>query len=583
MKKLVVITLLILLPSVVFSNSDGPPDRYAGDPPEGNTCIRCHNSFQLNDGPGLLQIAGIPEEYALQETYRLTVSIMMDSAEGRWGFEMTALDEDNNRAGTFRLVDNDVSQLSGDAPQYVKQTRNGTYAGEIQGVWQVDWIAPDEDIGEITFWVAGNAADNDDGARGDYIYTTSGVMSPPPPLDEFELQLFEGWNLVSSPVVPVDPDIRVLFEQLIEDEILFMIRDETGNFTAPSWGFWGIEEWEFDESYEITVTEDAVVLFRGRLIDPNQRYSLRNGWNWIPYTRQEEIHPAQAFELLEDADSYWVKDRNERFFIPVLEFNGLGMIHPGDGLKLNIVEMEEDSGAVLTWPEPQGNPEPPDDPPALRHFRIARSGARTSMSLLITEWGGPYMPVEGYEIGVFTDDGILVGASVITEGPIPIIAWADNEFTEEIEGFWDNDELIFLYWDAQYDEAYPPQNVETPNGRELRGLIETYMPVRITLPEPLNQVGGKPDSQPFDFRIMNVSPNPFNAHTVVTFSLDKAELVTLKAWDTTGRLLITENAGLLSIGEHSWEFNGENLPTGIYILGIETGDRRVLTRAVLLK
>ena len=43
--------------------------------------------------------------------------------------------------------------------------------------WMLIWTAP-ADARPVTFHVAANAADNDESARGDYVYTTTAVTRP---------------------------------------------------------------------------------------------------------------------------------------------------------------------------------------------------------------------------------------------------------------------------------------------------------------------------------------------------------------------------------------------------------------------
>ena len=62
-----------------------------------------------------------------------------------------------------------------------------TSAGTAQGTndenqWTVEWTAPDADIGPITFYAAGNAANADFGTAGDYIYTAQEESTPPIPV-----------------------------------------------------------------------------------------------------------------------------------------------------------------------------------------------------------------------------------------------------------------------------------------------------------------------------------------------------------------------------------------------------------------
>jgi hypothetical protein len=66
-----------------------------------------------------------------------------------------------------------MSQLSGN---YVKQTSMGTYQGTpLSAIWPITWIAP-ASASPVTFYFAGNAANNDLLATGDNVYTDSLVV-----------------------------------------------------------------------------------------------------------------------------------------------------------------------------------------------------------------------------------------------------------------------------------------------------------------------------------------------------------------------------------------------------------------------
>jgi hypothetical protein len=47
--------------------------------------------------------------------------------------------------------------------------------------WTFDWTAPGTNVGPVTLWAGGNAADNSDTEFNDYIYTTSATISAPEP------------------------------------------------------------------------------------------------------------------------------------------------------------------------------------------------------------------------------------------------------------------------------------------------------------------------------------------------------------------------------------------------------------------
>lgn len=185
--------------------SGGPPDGRTGAPGE-TTCLDCHAG-----GPddGSMVISGVPQFYTQGETYQLTVTIQ-DPGQGRWGFELTAIDTAGNGAGSFTITDATNTQLS-DSPDpgrdYVKHTSIGTYSGTANGPvsWQVDWTAPtDRGNNVVRFYAAGNAANNDGGSSGDNIYTalsSTGPQEPVPTTNNLGLLLLLGALLLSAAYV----------------------------------------------------------------------------------------------------------------------------------------------------------------------------------------------------------------------------------------------------------------------------------------------------------------------------------------------------------------------------------------------
>ena len=170
--------------SSVFAFSSGPPDEKTGAPNE-NTCAQtgCHTGNDLNVSGGSLMLT-VPETYVPNEVYTIVVDLSR-TGQSRWGFEMTALDADNARAGSFTVGAAGNTQLSETGgKQYIKQTATGTAAGTTDAhSWEFKWTAPDADIGPITFYASGNAANGDfvHIGGGDYIYTEQAESTPPVP------------------------------------------------------------------------------------------------------------------------------------------------------------------------------------------------------------------------------------------------------------------------------------------------------------------------------------------------------------------------------------------------------------------
>lgn len=164
-----------LVPALAWSYPWGPPDGYAGDPPNFLNCTTCHYSFPVNSGDGQLQLLGLPQEYVPDSTYDFTITLQ-DTGQSRWGFELTAILANGNQGGILQPVDTSMVQISVGADtlrDYLKHTLNGTQAGQQSGSWQIQWTAPAVSSGDVSFYMAGNAANRDDLSTGDYIYTIS--------------------------------------------------------------------------------------------------------------------------------------------------------------------------------------------------------------------------------------------------------------------------------------------------------------------------------------------------------------------------------------------------------------------------
>jgi len=162
--------------------SSGPPPGYTGAPnEEPEACAECH--VPADAGTGQLSITA-PQTYIPGQTYQITVTqTNTDLTRLRWGFELTALDTSDEKAGNLASTDVFTQILNNQGPglarQYIQHTAAGTYPGQQNGAsWTFNWTAPPTDIGFITFYAAGNQANNDGNTSGDYVYKTFVTAAP---------------------------------------------------------------------------------------------------------------------------------------------------------------------------------------------------------------------------------------------------------------------------------------------------------------------------------------------------------------------------------------------------------------------
>jgi hypothetical protein len=163
----------LLAAPVLLSHSGGAPTRKTGAPRFGEQdCTRCH-AGTADSGTGKIHLTGIPERYTPGQVYNVRVSLEQ-SAQKSWGFELAARTKSGTQAGKLMTGDDGFTQVKTDKEvQFMTHTSKGMRAGTINGPVNFDffWRAPDEDVGAVYFDVAGNAANNNDSNKGDFIYT----------------------------------------------------------------------------------------------------------------------------------------------------------------------------------------------------------------------------------------------------------------------------------------------------------------------------------------------------------------------------------------------------------------------------
>ena len=88
---------------------------------------------------------------------------------------------------------------------------------------------------------------------------------------------------------------------------------------------------------------------------------------------------------------------------------------------------------------------------------------------------------------------------------------------------------------------------------------------------------------PSGFLLKQNYPNPFNPSTVIRYSLAENGFTTLKVYDLLGKtiaVLVNENQ---RTGSYSVDFNGLDLPSGIYFYKLSVNDFIETKKMVLLK
>ncbi|HUJ23998.1 MAG TPA: choice-of-anchor V domain-containing protein [Bryobacteraceae bacterium] len=179
----------MVLPILIYAFAEGPPPRVTGAPGDHGNCTGCH-AGTASSGKGNVKITfpgGL--SYTPGVTQHLTL-VVSDPDQHRWGFELSARvgsNAANGQAGDFttgsdgftQVICDDGSIKTNGTPcpastpvEFIEHTTQGTRPGQTgSAAFEFDWTPPKNDVGDVVFYAAANAANGDFSPSGDHIYT----------------------------------------------------------------------------------------------------------------------------------------------------------------------------------------------------------------------------------------------------------------------------------------------------------------------------------------------------------------------------------------------------------------------------
>ena len=185
MKKLPVLLFLLAALLALSFLTEGPCDSpvvggHTGAPGE-TGCDGCHGGTP-NTGPGMLTLdwADTSGHYVPGQVYDAVVTLEQADRD-KFGFVALALkDSGNATTGQFSIDDADRTRTFSDGPRkYVSHTPCGADAvppGSLS--WTFHWQAPATDVGPITIYLAGLAANHNHNTSGDDAYEFALHLTP---------------------------------------------------------------------------------------------------------------------------------------------------------------------------------------------------------------------------------------------------------------------------------------------------------------------------------------------------------------------------------------------------------------------
>ena len=189
MNKLYTSIILIITALALMSNSGGrgsiAGEAVTGAPNE-RTCgtSGCHDNGQFTPSVSVQLISPTNGDsdlaYKPGRDYTARLTIDASGNPGGYGFQMVALNAAGSSVGSWTASD-DTQTVTIDGKSYIEHSKRLT-----ESVIEVNWLSPDSDEGDITFYFAANAVNGTGSPGGDGSANSSMVFEFDPTLSTGE-------------------------------------------------------------------------------------------------------------------------------------------------------------------------------------------------------------------------------------------------------------------------------------------------------------------------------------------------------------------------------------------------------------
>lgn len=257
MYKLITLTVTAMAVFIVFTAGvmdDNGRAGVTGAPGEA-TCNQpsCHNTYALNSGTGSMSATSTMNNWKYVPGTLYTISVTVRKAGvPLFGLGVEICQSSGDNCGTLIVSNTAKTQIKTRTigtviRRAIVHTLNGGRSAD-SCIFTFNWMAPSTDVGNITLYAAGNAANSNASATGDYIYTMNQIITPDSgtSIDQY----LSTENSIHIFPNPVSERFNVTFNQKQNSNVNISLMDIKGSHVAEL--FNGIvSTGEFNQQFEV--------------------------------------------------------------------------------------------------------------------------------------------------------------------------------------------------------------------------------------------------------------------------------------------------------------------------------------------
>jgi len=385
-----------------------------------------------------------------------------------------------------------------------------------------------------------------------------------------DIDLSEGWGMVSTHVRPYQEDVAEVYDAVSED--LIIAKNNNGAVYMTEFGFNGIGDWNFKEGYQYKMNAENILTIRGsRVIPELNPINMVEGWNIMPYLRNTPADVAVTMEQVVD-DIIIVKDEDGNVFMPEFGFNGIGNFNQGKGYQVKtFTETTFTFAANNEELRLEQNNHSQIAQNTKRFARPVNTGSNHTVLVLESAWIDT--PQEGDELAAYDSKGNMVGSVALQEGHNAIAIWGDDELTQEKEGLHTAEVFSLVLYKKYTDELITLKVADFERGST--SFIKDGMTViaGFEQEEIITQ----------EMELFQNVPNPVRSNTEIGFFLPEDTRATITLTNSIGQQVVTITAKDYQRGFHSVNLERAQLSAGMYFYSLRTPEKTITKQLTLVE
>jgi len=356
------------------------------------------------------------------------------------------------------------------------------------------------------------------------------------------INLNEGFHFISTNVDPVNPDMTVVVQEILNDDLKYIRNSEGSIFhkIGPNWVN-GIGDWIGTEGYLFKTTATGQFTISGELIAYNEPIDLVGGFQFVSYLPSDETDAVEAFSSIIGDDLIYVRNSAGSMLRKIGPnwINGIGSCIPTEGYLIKML-----ADATLTYP----------------NGKKVKSITIISPEHFVFEGGNAADPiytiyVEGLNIGdeVAAYDGhVLIGAIKINsqnifDNDLPVFSTLNSG-----QGYTPGKQIILKLWDAS---------------------SQSLIPIEYTMNNPYNDayIEKVYPSEDGLYSIVNVSKSSIKRNDkIYVYPNPATDEINISSPNKICNIVIFNCVGQLIYQGNETKINISNFEDGIYIIHIKT-------------